>query len=335
MEVITATGFYGTGSSAITDLLSDCDNVECKGDYEIRILHDPYGISDLEYNLIENPNRHNTSNAIKKFKWNVDFLSGKWWNKRYEKYFDGKFKKYSYEYIENISEFIYNGKWHWDIVERGYTFWLINRCYNKFFSVIKKIFHIKNEVNHNLLPKNEKAYAGIDNEELFLKNTNKYMNKLLNAISTKKDSILCVDQLVPPSNFTRYSRYVKGIKIFVVDRDPRDIYLLEKKVWKGNIVPCYDVETFCKWYRWTRRMYEKSVKTENVMKIQFEDLIYDYENTLDKVLKFAKIEKTHYNLNHFDPNKSILNTKLWEKYPEYYNDISYIAKHLSEYCYKY
>ena len=136
MEVITVTGFYGTGSSAITDLLSDCDNVDCKGDYEIRILHDPYGISDLEYNLIENPNRHNTSNAIKKFKWNVDFLSGKWWNKRYEKYFDGKFKKYSYEYIENISEFIYNGKWHWDIVERGYTFWLINRCYNKFFCVV-------------------------------------------------------------------------------------------------------------------------------------------------------------------------------------------------------
>ena len=46
MKVITCTGFYGTGSSAITDIFLDCECVECKGDYEVRVLHDPYGISD-------------------------------------------------------------------------------------------------------------------------------------------------------------------------------------------------------------------------------------------------------------------------------------------------
>ena len=40
------------------------DNVCCKNDNEIRFLHDPDGISDLEYNLIENPNRHNSSHSM-------------------------------------------------------------------------------------------------------------------------------------------------------------------------------------------------------------------------------------------------------------------------------
>ena len=61
------TGSYGTGSSAVADLIKEFDNVSCVDRTEIRILYDPDGISDLEYNLIENPNRHNTSHAIKRF----------------------------------------------------------------------------------------------------------------------------------------------------------------------------------------------------------------------------------------------------------------------------
>lgn len=333
MKVFTCTGFYGTGSSAITDIFSDCEGVECRGEYEIRILHDPYGVSDLEYNLVENPNRHNTSNAIKKFKWNVDFLSGSWWNRRYEDYFNGHFKELSYEYIDNICEFKYYGKWHFDIVERGYWFWFVNRLYNKFFAVVKRIFHRQNDVNHNLLPKDEMAYAGTNNEEKFIKYTKEYTSKLLKSISKSDSDILFVDQLVPPNNFKRYSRYVDNLKIVVVDRDPRDLFVLEKMIWKGNIIPTYDVEVFCKWFLWTRKMFQDSEMTENVIKIQFEDLIYKYDETLDCLLKFADIDKHKYKKNKFDPNVSIKNTHIWENYPELKQEIAYIEKQLFDYCY--
>ena len=65
MNIVTTTGFYGTGSSAITDLLMEYDCIKVKSDYEIRIAHDPFGIRNLEINLIENPNRHNSSFAFK------------------------------------------------------------------------------------------------------------------------------------------------------------------------------------------------------------------------------------------------------------------------------
>lgn len=335
MKVLTCTGFYGTGSSAITDIFRDCENVECRGEYEVRILHDPYGVSDLEYNLVENPNRHNTSNAIKKFKWNVDFLSGTWWNKRYENYFGGQFKNLSYEYIDEICEFTYLGKWHWDIIERGKIFWFLCRSYNKLCTIIKKIFHINNEVSHNFLPKNELAYAGTFSEEKFLKATRKYTRALLNSINRENKEFIMVDQLVPPSNLDRYNRYVDNLKTIVVDRDPRDVFLLEKYCYHGSVVPWYDVDVFCKWYKWTRAQFENSKQCENVLRVQFEDLIYHTEETISRLLDFAEIDPKNYHMKHFNPNLSIKNTKLWEKYSDDMELMQVIQKKLSSYCYKY
>ena len=56
--LITPTGYFNTGSSAITHMLTEIEGVEnSSGVYEMRILFDPDCISDLEYNLIENPHR--------------------------------------------------------------------------------------------------------------------------------------------------------------------------------------------------------------------------------------------------------------------------------------
>ena len=66
--LITPTGYFNTGSSAITHMLTEIEGVEnSSGVYEMRILFDPDCISDLEYNLIENPHRQNTSFALQRF----------------------------------------------------------------------------------------------------------------------------------------------------------------------------------------------------------------------------------------------------------------------------
>ena len=193
--------------------------------------------------------------------------------------------------------------------------------------------HRQNDVQHDFLPKDEMAYAGTSNEGRFIKYTREYTSKLLKSISKSECDILFVDQLVPPNNFERYSRYVDNLKIIVVDRDPRDLFILEKMVWKGSVIPTYDVDVFCKWFLWTRKMFQDSELTENVIKVQFEDLIYKYEETIDYLLKFADIDKEKYKKNKFDPNVSIKNTHLWVKYPELKQEIDYIENRLSEYCY--
>ena len=84
--IITTTGFYNTGSSAITHMLSEFDGIDNKsGVYEMRFIYDPDCISDLEYNLIENPHRHNTSYSLVRFKKYIDFNSNNLTTKNYVK----------------------------------------------------------------------------------------------------------------------------------------------------------------------------------------------------------------------------------------------------------
>ena len=142
--------------------------------------------------------------------------------------------------------------------------------------------------------------------------------------------------MVPPSNTKKYLRYFNHLMIFAVDRDPRDIFLLEKHVWAGGVVPVANVKDFCLWYKLTRehRKYENDDENK-VMRLYFEDLIYHYEETVEKICSFLKIEKTSHIFpkTKFIPEYSISNTKLWLRYPEEIGNIRYIEKFLSEYCY--
>ena len=86
-----------------------------------------------------------------------------------------------------------------------------------------------------------------------------------------------VDQIVPPTNLKRYLRYFNDIKVFIVDRDPRDIFVLEKYVWQDGVIP-NNVEDFCKWFEYTRAHRKtEQFDDERVCFIQFEDMVYKYE----------------------------------------------------------
>lgn len=76
MRFISCASYYGSGSSAITDFVSEFDTVYSFTDEEFRFVQDPDGVSDLEYNLVENFNRHNSGHAIKRYKKLVDFYCG-------------------------------------------------------------------------------------------------------------------------------------------------------------------------------------------------------------------------------------------------------------------
>lgn len=334
MKIITCTGYYGTGSSAVTDLLTEFDNVYSMGDYEFRFVQDPEGISDLEYNLVENHHRHNSGHALKRYCRVIDFLSGNSLNKKYEPYFNYKFKEISYKYVDELTSFKVKGMWHQDVIDKGKIFYFIERSFNKLYMMFMKIFFRKSETGITLL-KNEQTYYSKPGEE-FYSITKTYMDDLFNEANKDKKEYIMVDQLVPPTNICRYIRYFTDIKVIVVDRDPRDIYILEKLYWKGTIVPCKDIEQFCEWYRYTRE-YNHNDDNSKVLRIKFEDLVYEYDKTVKLIYKFLNISSNNhkYKLRNFNPDISKKNTKLWIKHKELDKDIKIIEKNLSEYIYKY
>ena len=336
MKIITTTGFYGTGSSAITDLFSEFDNINCKGDYEFRIFIDPDGLSDLEYNLIDNPNRHNTSNAIKRYIKQARFMNGNAVIKRYNRFFDNQFLKETYKFIDEICEFKYKGIWYFDIYERGKLFWLLSKICARTNLMFHRLFDKTYERQKSLISDQELSYAGTFHREKFIKAAQEYTDTLCRYFNKNNAEYVMLDQLVPPTNLCRYSNYFKQIKIFVVDRDPRDVYILEKLYWKGKTLPVYDVKIFIKWFKWTRAQYELFLLPENAMKIQFEDLIYNYDETVKNILNFVQISDEHHisKQKYFNPKVSINNTCLWRRHPELANDIHLIEQECAQYCYQ-
>ena len=87
-RIIVPTGYMGSGSSAITDLVSefkDCQN-EYKS-YEYILLHCPNGLFDLEDKLLNGNNAIRSDEAIRTFELQTNKLYDKkyWWVGNYKK----------------------------------------------------------------------------------------------------------------------------------------------------------------------------------------------------------------------------------------------------------
>ena len=335
--IITTTGFFNTGSSVITNILQEMGCIGNKDDvYELRILYDPDCISDLEFNLIENPHRQNTSYAIKRFKRYVDKNSNPLFNHHYEKICNGYFKIISYEYINNISDFTFSARSHLECFDKGVVFNLANRVYMK---AIRTIFKsgVPQFINPSLLSNNITQYAGTLDCNLFFKETKEYINRIIAYCNPEDKDYVMIDQLVPPTNVSRYLNYLpdnQTIRVFIVDRDPRDLYFTCKYFLNSKAIPCQEPATFCRWYKWTREQSHVKDDPNCVMRIQFEDLIYKYEITRKKVLSFCGIEDCNCTKKSiFNPELSIQNTQVWLRFPEYSEELAIIEDLLSKYCY--
>ena len=333
IRFISCASYYGSGSSAVTDYVSEFNSVYSFTNEEFRFVQDPDGVSDLEYNLVENFNRHNSGHALKRFKKLVDFQTGNFLFKRYEKFFHGNWKKYSYEYIKNLTDFTYQGWWQYDLLDKGPLFYLKKRLLNKILHLT--IWRNQPERCLNSM-KGEITYCSHPTEEKFLNCTKQYISQLFSSVC-KGSNIVMVDQIVPPTNLKRVLRYFDDIQVVIVDRDPRDIYVLEKYVWQDGIIPS-DVETFCKWFKYTRS-HRKDEQNDSlkVKFVQFEDMVYKYEETTSALAKWLRLNtENHVNSKQiFNPAISVKNTQTWKRYPCNVKEIEYIEIELEEYLYKF
>ena len=325
-KVAISTGYYATGSSAVLDFFKDMKNTLILDIDEVRFLQDPYGVSDLEFNLVENPHRHNSPNAIKLFKREVCRLEQ---NKRsaYFKMFNGQFKKISFEYIDQLVDFSFLGYCHTD----EHNLAGLSKVLFKIKKIFGKFLHFSEA--HNYLPKNV-DYCSWPTEDKFLDATKQYTKKLTAAASLNAENLklIAYDQLIPASNAKRYLRYLDDAKLIIVDRDPRDIYTQIACLRPDHVIPT-DISQFCLWYRKTRLLSDACLNSENIMHVDFEDFVREFEGCAHRICDFIGIpfdEKKHV-CKCFDPAKSINNVHVYKKYPQISKQIKIIEKELNEY----
>lgn len=333
MRIITAVGYYATGSGVIQDLCREFSNVEMLSDYEIRFLQDPDGISDLQYNLVENNHRHNTGFAVKRFLKYMNFLNGSVYTRRYQKIFGSDFWKVTEEYVESLTALKAKTWWHGDQLAKGRLFYFLDILYGKLTTKF-----CSNDGAMSLLQGHEENFYTYLSLEEFLEHTKNYTKNLFELAKKTNTPFMFVNQLVSPSNVNRYINYFNDIKVVAVERDPRDLYIAAKEIYRADIIPVTKVEEFCIWYKVTRAHREHdNYDHERVLYVNFEDLIYNYDSTTKMVIDFLDLDEREHieKRKYFDPKKSIRGTKLIQRFPKYLSDVKYIEEHLNNYIYDY
>jgi len=327
MKVVTCSGYFASGSSALMDLISEYISVYEMGDYEFRFLHDIDGVSDLEFHLVECHNRHNSGHALKRFKKLSKFNAGGFYNKRYEPFFQDKYWRITEEYIDKLTEFEYVGWWFYDLYDRGKLYYYFMQLINH---VVSKL------PSKPGILRNTKTFCSHPTEEFFIETTREYVRKLLEAANRDNKPFLEIDQLLPTQNINRIMRYIgEEVRLFIVDRDPRDVYALEKLYLHEQVCPFQDVNEFCRWYRYTHNAGNREeYDAGKIMKINFEDLVYNYWEKLSKIEAFVGLEASdHANqFLKFNPCKSVNNTKIWQG-KGIDEEIAVIEQELREYLY--
>ena len=172
----------------------------------------------------------------------------------------------------------------------------------------------------------------------FVQITKEFLEEVFKKIvNNRSQRIVAIDQFFNASNPSRDFCYFNNPKCIVVQRDPRDTYLLAKKAIGiySKFIPVDTVRNFIVYYRGLMKSFS-DVNNENVLQIQFEDLIYNHQRSRCEIESFLGLTSFDSRKEScFKPQVSINNTQLWKKYPLYNKDIEIIERELAEYLYSF
>lgn len=329
--IIDITGFGWSGSGAIIDLLREYDDIQISKSIELSVLYNVDGIKDLEYKLLHKHCRTFDSDvAIKRF---FRLIDG-----RYSKIIDKKISLIARQYIENLSGINYTARSIYDRLYFPSYKYNLSGYYNRFIGKFIDNRYLtpvlgKRFVNSLRIHHINTKYLSY-NPDNFLVETQLFMKKLLDFIKDDSGRDLVTDHMFPPDNPTPYFKFVQEpIKCIVVRRDPRDTYILAKEIYAGAIpIPVDSVEKFI----WFYKHIVEEQKIENstdILNLNFEDLIYNYNKTIKRIESFLNINEHNRIGTFFFPEKSINNTQLFKHFRRYEDDIKLIEEQLNKSLY--
>lgn len=328
--VIGLCGFGYSGSGAVYDLLREYSGMTITKDCEMSFLYRPDGITDLQYHLFHPARFFSSDYAIKRFNNKIHkFFRNHpevWGLKDYNEIYN-----LTDSYLDSLTDVKWRGWWSQDASYMDGASFLIYRLLNK----LTEPFPALNIKMQRKFYYRDMYLSVCPND--FLEKTQKYLVDLYAILGydIEKDTVI-LNQAFSSDNPTASSIYYKNAKAIVVDKDPRDLYLLLKRESFKDCAwtPTDKVMNFIRYYQLMRREY-KDIDKEKDLLIKMEDLIYEYETSITKIENYLGIEKSRHihPLKFFDPKKSINNTQLFRKYPDMKKDIDLIEKELEVYLY--
>ena len=248
--------------------------------------------------------------------------------KNFTKKLDVNFMELTKDFIDNLTDMSYIG----------------DSSLHRYKISALKYFYMRIRTKYSEYDYNNstKMYLSRPSDKKFITESRKYINNLFSSYARQNgiDTIV-LDQAISPTNIVKTSSYFENIKIIIVDRDPRDIYtnLAKRNVLFGaDINKNNSSKKYIKWHLKLRELSINDVINNTkipILRVNFEDLIYDYKNTIGKINDFVGNDKYHkYQYKNFNPESKYAknNVGMWKKYSNQ-KVMAEILEELPEYCY--
>lgn len=327
MKMIGVCGSGCSGSSAAFDLIREYEGVktfvsgrEC----EFTLPYDNGGLLDLEFALMKEPCKHLKGDyAICRFNKLTNYLE-----RSYNRETGNKFSELTREYLDSIIQVKYGALRaddHINTAAQRFMYKALRTMEFKLSKALDKTVH--------LIKRDERYICACP--ENFEDKTKAYVNGILQVAGADEQCTMLLDQPFPPNNPESVFHFFDDPYALIIDRDPRDIYLYAKRVRKipdSEFVPHDTAEQFVKYFR-AVSIWRGKENSNRILRIAFEDLIYNYEETVDRIEKFFHLGKHINKGKWFQPEVSIRNTQMFNAFPEDREDIAYIEKELKEYLF--
>ena len=336
--IIGTSSFAASGGSAITNILEEFSTFSIlKGGATFECKFFTENIFALETALKLGSD---VDKAVKTFLYNAQQVSKDF---DYKNNFGPEFLNYTIEYIDSVTE-NYLGAVHKD-----YYYAFLGADERKIFSKANMLYDYKYgkrvyeayepyQWEPSYIPFGKVYYGGFPSD--FYDKTQKYIEKVFSPLYEKEKKYVLADALFKADNTTPQElMYYKNSKALIANRDPRDLYVINKEIYGEWYMPTWNVETWIAYYKNRRQSIkpQKENNKDNILHLQFEELIYNYEESLVKIKTFLNLKDSEHTKKGqiFIPEKSQTNTQMFRKYPQYSKDIEKIEKELPEFCYPY
>lgn len=313
-QVVDVLGFGYSGSGAIVDLFSECDNCFVVG--------------------------HSEDNTY----YNVDVPIG----------FETDFVRLSGGLLEIDKYVGSNNYFHNDALLNRFVKCVedfppfkeddnVRRCFFEFFDEIVdfKMLRIEgNPYNSYLYPQKNMSCIFFLKEMTLVQYrliASKFLEDLFTVLNKKKASFLVFDHILGDGEMDKKKNdeYIRGVKTIIVYRDPRDIYTFAVKK-NLSWIAHNNVDDFIIWFKIMTRRFNLQDKTQLV--VQFEKLVTEYDKETVRIFNYVGLDIKKHNLEkkyrYFNPNYSIKNVGIWKSSNLPKSDFEKISRSLSAFCFE-
>ena len=325
--LVSVCGFGSTGSSAVSDYISEFSSAQVLDSIEFDLIYRPDGLFDL-YNHIQNSadRTYSMSYAVERFKKMLeyhilDYYSGG----------DRQRKKDLECIFDKFERKIISVEWY------GFQNCFYSR-YKSFFQGVFLGHFFKFAERKHCYPITKISIC--KKGDKLLDCFKELVNDILLFLGADFSKTVVLDQAFSGNNPQACFPFFDCPKAIVVDRDPRDLFIFANEVLKKKkffqhtmFMPTQSVEEFINYYRLIRQGQPYLQNNPNIMRVSFEDLIYKYEESTLGIRLFCGLDERNHIEQQFDPSLSIANTQLFKRFPKYKNEVAKIEKELSEYLY--